>query len=65
MDGRLAGHTCTVIGTDVYIIGGYTPSDGLSEFVYFIDMNTLRFNTAKFDHDALQPVGKYTIEYSI
>ena len=56
MDARLAGHTCTVIGTDVYIIGGYTPSDGLSEFVYFIDMNTLRFNTAKFD--ALNPVGK-------
>ena len=42
----------------MYIVGGYAPSDGLSEFVYYLDMNTLRFNTLKYATGGLETVGK-------
>lgn len=56
LDARLAGHTCTVVGSRVFLIGGHTPSDGLSEFMYILNMEDERFYAAKFDK--LQPVGE-------
>ena len=56
LDVRLSGHTCTKVDSYVYLIGGYAPSDGLSEFVYYIDLISFRINVVKFND--LEPVGK-------
>eukprot|EP00111_Clytia_hemisphaerica_P016497 TCONS_00048912-protein len=57
LDVRLSGHTCTKVELFVYLIGGYAPSDGLSEFVYYIDLASHRINVIKFND--LEPVGIY------